>query len=101
MLDQSMMRRALHAHALVTVGDLQSVSCQLSKSDADPTNFVIVNPVVLANCINAIVASKIGSADGEVVHFDVSSKLEDEVKLRTIDQDEIVEAGIDWRYNSN
>lgn len=100
-LDQSMMGRALYTYALVAVGDLRQVSCQLLKSDADPTYFVIVDPVVLTNCINAIVASKIGSTNGEMVDFDVSSKLEDEMKLRTIDQDEIVEARIDWRYDPN
>jgi hypothetical protein len=54
-----------------------------------------VNPVILADSINAIVAPKIGSTNGQVVHFDVSSKLEDEVELWAIDQDEIVEARID------
>lgn len=86
----------LHAYALVAVRDLRFVSCQQLKSDAISTYFIVVNPVVLADRINAIVASKVGSTNGEVVHFDVSSKLEDEVELRTIDQDEIVEARIDW-----
>lgn len=54
-----------------------------------------MNPVVLADRINAIVASKIGSTNGKMVHFDVSSKLEDEVKFRAVNQDEIVKARID------
>jgi hypothetical protein len=44
-----------------------------------------MNPVVLANRINAVVASKIGSTNGEMVHFDISSKLEDEVEFRAVD----------------
>jgi uncharacterized SAM-binding protein YcdF (DUF218 family) len=94
-LDQSMMRWALHAYALIAICDLGFVSCQLLKPDANSTDLVIVNPVILADSINAIVAPKIGSTNGQVVHFDVSSKLEDEVELWTIDQDEIVEARID------
>lgn len=96
MLDQSMVRWALHANTLIAVRDLRYVSCQLLNSDSNLTYLVIVNPVVLADRINAIVAPKIGSANGEMVHFDVSSKLEDEVELRTIDQDEIVKTRIDW-----
>ena len=96
MLDQSMMRRALHAHALIAVGDLRYVSYRLPKSDASLPDFVIMDPVVLADCIDAIIASEVGSTNGKMVHFNVSSKLEDEVELRTIDQDEIVEARIDW-----
>lgn len=99
-LDQSMMRWALHAYALIAVCDLRCVSCQLLKPDAHSTYLVVVNPVVLADRINAIVASEIGSTDGEMVHFDVPSKLEDEMELRTVDQYEVVEARIDWRHNS-
>jgi hypothetical protein len=101
MLDQSMMRWTLHTDALIAIRDLCCVSCQLVYHDANPTYFIVVNPVVLANCINAIVAPKISSSDCEMVHFDVSSELEDEVKFRTIDQDEIVKARIDWRYDPN
>ena len=84
-LDQSMMRWAFHAYALVAVRHLRCVSCQLLQSDANLTYFVVMNPVVLANCINAVVASKIGSTNGEMVHFDISSKLEDEVEFRAVD----------------
>jgi hypothetical protein len=44
-----------------------------------------VNPVVLADRVNTIVAPKIGSTNGEMVHFDISSELEDEVEFRAID----------------
>ena len=84
-LDQSMMRWAFHAYALVAVRHLRCVSCQLLQSDANLTYFVVMNPVVLANRINAVVASKIGSTNGEMVHFDISSKLEDEVEFRAVD----------------
>jgi hypothetical protein len=36
-----------------------------------------------------------------MVYFNVSSKLEDKVELRAVDQDEIVEARVDWRYDAN
>lgn len=101
MLDQSIMRGALHAYALIAICDLCHVSCQLPDPDASSTHLVVVNPVVLANRIDAIVASKICSANCEMIHFDVSSELEDEMELWTIDQDEIVEARIDWRYDPN
>ena len=91
-LDQSMMRWALHTYALVAVRDLRCVSCCPQSPGVGLAYFVVVNPVVLADCINPIVASKIGSTNGEMVHFDVSPKLEDKVELGTIDQDEIVEA---------
>lgn len=96
-----MVGRALHANALVAVGDLRCVSSQLRRSDGNAAYFIIVDPVVLANRINTIVAPEVGSTDGQMIHFDVSSKLEDEMEFRTVDQDEIVEARIDWRYNSN
>lgn len=100
-LDQSMVGRALHANALVAVGDLRCVSSQLRRSDGNAAYFIIVDPVVLANRVNSIVAPEIGSSDCEMVHFDVSPKLENEVEFRTIHQDEIVEARIDWRYDPN
>ena len=100
-LDQSMMRWAFHAYALIAVCDLRSVSCRLLKPDANSTYLVVVNPVVLADRINAIVTSEIGSTNGEMVDFDVPSKLEDEMELRTVDQYEIVEARIDWRHDPN
>lgn len=86
------MRRALYADAFVAICDLRYVSCYPKDSGINFADFVIVNPVILANRINAIIASKIGSTNGEMVHFDVSPELEDEVELGTIDQDEIVEA---------
>ena len=89
------MRWAFHAYALIAVRDLRYVNCQTLKSGANLTYFVIMNPVVLADRINAIVASKIGSTNGKMVHFDVSSKLEDEVEFRAVNQDEIVKARID------
>jgi hypothetical protein len=57
-----------------------------------------MNPIILTNGVDAIVTSKIGSADSEMIHLDVLPELEDEVELRTVDQDEIMEAGIDWRH---
>ena len=89
------MRWALHAYALVAVRDLRNVSCHVPKPHANPAYFVVVNPVVLADRINAVVASKIGSTNSKMVHLNVSSELEDEVELWTVDQDEIVKARID------
>ena len=100
-LDQSMVRWALHANTLIAIRDLRYVSCKLLNSDSNLTYLVIVNPVVFADGINAIITTEIGSTNSEMVYFDVSAELEDEVELWTIDQDEIVEARIDWRYNSN
>jgi len=84
-LDQSMMRWALHTYALIAVRDLRNVSCHTPKPHTNPAYFVVVNPIVLADRINAVVASKICSTNGKMVHLDVSSKLKDEVEFWTVD----------------
>ena len=60
-----------------------------------------MDPVVLTNSIDAVITSKVSSTDGEMIHFDISAKLEDEVELWTVNQDEIMEAGVNWRYDPN
>jgi len=60
-----------------------------------------MDPVVLANSIDAVITSKISSTDSEMINFDISSKLEDEVEFWTVNQDEVMEAGVDWRYDPN
>lgn len=60
-----------------------------------------MNPIIFTNGVNAIVTPQVGSADGEMIDFDVLPELEDEMELRTVDQDEIMEAGIDWRYDAD
>jgi hypothetical protein len=43
-----------------------------------------MDPIILTNGVNAVVAPEIGSTDGEMVHFDVLPELEDEMELRTV-----------------
>jgi hypothetical protein len=60
-----------------------------------------MDPIILTNGVNAIIASKIGSADSEMINLNILPELEDEVEFRTVDQNEIMEAGIDWRYDAD
>jgi hypothetical protein len=60
-----------------------------------------MDPIVLADGVDAIITSKIGSTDSEMIHLNILPELEDEVELRTVDQDEIMEAGIDWRHDAD
>lgn len=100
-LDQNIVGGTLNAYALVPICDLWVISYSQRTVFALPAHLIIVDPVVLPNSINAIVAPKISPANSEVVHFDVPSKLEDEVKLGAIDKDEIVETSINRRHNSD
>lgn len=59
--------------------------------------FVVVHPVVRAHGINSVVAAQVGSPDGEVVYLEVDPKVEDEVELGAVDQEEVVDRGVDGR----
>jgi hypothetical protein len=60
-----------------------------------------MDPIILTHGVDAIVTPKIGSADSEMIYLDVLPELEDEVELRTVDQDEIMETCIDWRHDAD
>ena len=55
-----------------------------------------MDPVVLTDGIDTIVASEIGASDSQMVDLDVLGEVKDEVELRAVDEDEIVKAGVDW-----
>ena len=62
---------------------------------------VIVDPVVLTDGVNTIVASKAGASDRQVVDLDILRKVEHKVELRAIHEDEVVNASIGRRDNAD
>jgi hypothetical protein len=53
--------------------------------------------IVCANCINTIVTAEISTPDGKMVRFHVDGKVEHDVELWAIDQDQVMDGGIRWR----
>lgn len=64
-------------------------------------DLIVVDPVVLANCVNAVIATQIGATDGEMIHFHIFPELEDEVELGAVNQNKIMEASINGRYDAD
>lgn len=75
---------ALDGHALVTVGD-----------------FDIMHPVVCTNYINTIIGAEVGTADSQMIDFQIDSEVKDDVELGAVNQDKIMHRGIDGRDETN
>jgi len=56
-----------------------------------------MDPVVFPDRIDAVVAAEIGASDRQMIDLNVLGEVEDEVELRTVDKNQVVEAGVDWR----
>ena len=54
-----------------------------------------MDPVVFPNRIDAVVAAEIGASDRQMIDLNVLGEVEDEVELRTVDKNQVVEAGVD------
>ena len=57
-------------------------------------DLIVVDPVILANRINTIIASKICTTNGQMIHFYVLPELEDEVELGAVNQNKVMKASI-------
>jgi hypothetical protein len=55
-----------------------------------------MNVVICSNGINAIVATQVRPADGQVIYFDVQDEIKHNVKFRTVNQNQVMDSGIDW-----
>lgn len=55
-----------------------------------------MNVVIASNRVYTIVAAQICPANSQVIHFDVQHKIEDNVELWTVNQDQVVNSGVGW-----
>lgn len=55
-----------------------------------------MDPVICPNCINTIVGSQVSTPDCQVVDLNIHTKIEDEVELWTVDQDQVMYGSINW-----
>lgn len=51
---------------------------------------IIMDPIVRPNGIDAIITTQIGSADSQMICFNIDRKVKNDVKFRTIHQDQVV-----------
>lgn len=65
------------------------------------TNLVVMDPVVGTDRIDAVVTAQVRPADRQVVDLDVHAKVQHEVELRAVDQDQVVDGGIDSRDDAH
>ena len=95
-LDECVVRWAFHRDTFVAVGHLnQKLNVGEKRCDHPAmAHLVVVDPVVCTNSIYTVVTSKICTTNGEVVDFDVETIIEDKVKLRAIDQDQIMNRSV-------
>jgi hypothetical protein len=55
----------------------------------------VVDPIIGANHINAIIGAEVGPSDGQMIYLQVLSKVKDDVKFGTVDEDNIVRRNVD------
>lgn len=57
--------------------------------------------IVRSNRIDTIIASEICTPYSQMVHFDIQRKVEYDMEFGAIDQDQVVNSCVDWRYQSD
>jgi hypothetical protein len=58
---------------------------------------IVMDVIVRANSINAIVTAQVSSSNREMIGFHVDSEIENNMKLGTVDKDQVMYRGIFWR----
>ncbi len=61
---------------------------------------IVMNPVVRPNGINTIIGAKIRSSNSQVIHFNINSKIKNEMELRTVNKDQVMNRDIGGRDES-
>lgn len=51
--------------------------------------------VVVTNNIYAVIRAEIGTTDGQVVCLEIHSKIEHDMELGGVDQDQVMDCGVD------
>ena len=64
-------------------------------------NLIVVNMIICPNHVYTVITTKVCSADSQVIHLDVQYKVENNVKLWAVDQDQVMNRGVSWRNQSN
>lgn len=62
---------------------------------------VVVYPIVCPNSINAILTTQVGSTNSQMISFNVDSKVKNDVELRAVDEDQVMDRGIGGRDQSH
>lgn len=60
-----------------------------------------MNVIISPNRVYTVITTKIRSADSQVIHLDVQYKIENNVELWAVDQNQVMNRGISWRNQSN
>ena len=58
---------------------------------------VVMDVIVGSNSINAIVTAQVPSTNREMIGFHVDSEIENDMKLGTVDKDQVMYRGVCWR----
>jgi hypothetical protein len=98
-LNKSMVRWTLDRNAFVSVSNLRP---KLRKSfqykKGPPKVYLdVMNPVVSAHKVDTVIGAEISTTNGQMVDLDIHAKVEDDVELRTINQEQVVHRGVGWR----
>ena len=56
-----------------------------------------MNPVICTDNVNSVVRAEICAPNCQVINLNIDSKVEHNVKLRTVNKDQVVNRGIDRR----
>lgn len=62
---------------------------------------VVMNVIVGANHVYAIITTKIGTPDGKMVCFYIDGKAKHYMELWAVDQDQVMDRRIYWRDQTN